>query len=365
MSLGCVLLATIGGFGDFFNTFVAPDIRCYNRIVPFLSFFAIVAVAVMMQTVKERWWAWSRMGFTALVIAVVAFAAVDQPVTTDYLLHDARAQLFHSDAEFVHLIESRLPAGAAIFQLPYAEFPVEQLRERMFNNDHGRPYLHASNSRWSWGGVSGTTPAEWNKEVASLAIPNLVHRLMHQGYLGVWIDLFGYKSEESPEAALKTVLRIDPVRSENARYLFFDLRPYIDRMSLSEKAMSAELLRSSHPIEVTYERGLYSPDLPREMMWSSGRHGRIMLINPLEISRSVTVSMIARALDRSAQHLQMTEGNITDNLTVSGAQPYSRKVNLPPKSLVPLDLYCPCDRFVLQSRPRPLYFGIQGLKITE
>ena len=138
LSLGCLLLATIGGFGDFFNTFVAPDIRCYNRIVPFLSFFAIVAVAVMMQTVKERWWAWSRTGFTALVIAIVAFAAVDQPVTTDYLLHDARAQLFHSDAEFVHLISRDCLLELQFSSCRTHEFPVEQLRERMFNNDHGR-----------------------------------------------------------------------------------------------------------------------------------------------------------------------------------------------------------------------------------
>ena len=69
--------------------------------------------------------------------------------------------------------------------------------------------------------MSGTTPAEWNKEVASLAIPNLVHRLMHQGYLGVWIDLFGYKSDESPEAALKTVLRIDPVSIRERALPFF------------------------------------------------------------------------------------------------------------------------------------------------
>ena len=37
LSLACVLLATVGGFGDFFNTFVVPDIRCYNRITHLLA----------------------------------------------------------------------------------------------------------------------------------------------------------------------------------------------------------------------------------------------------------------------------------------------------------------------------------------
>ena len=38
LTLACVLFASVGGFGDFFSTFISPEIRCYTRIFPFIGF---------------------------------------------------------------------------------------------------------------------------------------------------------------------------------------------------------------------------------------------------------------------------------------------------------------------------------------
>jgi phosphoglycerol transferase len=367
LSLACVLLATVGGFADFFNTFVAPDVRCYNRIAPFISFFSIVAVSVIIQAAYTKWASapFAKTGLVILLGAVVSFAAVDQPVTLGWLPHSFREQSFRSDGDFVRQIEARMPAEAPIFQLPHAEFPVEQLRERMFNNDHGRPYIHAAKTRWSWGAVSGTTPAELNKALAALAIPEMVHRLAHHGYLGVWIDLFGYIADQSPEAALTTVLGTASLRSANGRYLFFDLRPYVNRMNTSEKAINTLEMRRLHPVEITYERGLYSAGLPAGVMWSTGRHGRIVLINPLNTSRSVTVSAVIRTGASATQKLKLTERSATEDLTVASARSYSRQISLPGKSLIPIDLDCACNAFIFKGQPKPFYFGIENLLISE
>ena len=237
--------------------------------------------------------------------------------------------------------------------------------ERTFNNDHGRPYIHAATTRWSWGAVSGTTSAELNKEIAALAVPEMVHRLVHHGYLGLWVDLAGYKADQSPEAAISSVLGVSAFRSFNGRYLFFDLRPYVNRMNTSEKTMNEAELRQSHPVEMTYERGLYSAGLPTRIMWSSGRHGRVVLINPLKTSRTITISATLRTRMSATEKLRLTEGSTTADLTVAGTRSYSRKVALPGNALVPIDLYCPCNPFIFKGQPKPFYFGIEDFRISE
>ena len=167
----------------------------------------------------------SRVAFATIPALAVAYAAFDQPVTSGYLPHSGRQDMFRSDREFVRLLESRMPMDASVFQLPHVEFPVEHLLERMFNNDHGRPYIHAVRTRWSWGAVSGTTSAELNKQVALRPLPEMLHRLVHHAYLGLWVDLYGYQPNQSPEAAVTSLVGTGPIRSANGGTCFMTCDP--------------------------------------------------------------------------------------------------------------------------------------------
>jgi hypothetical protein len=295
----------------------------------------------------------------------VGVAAVDQPVTSGYLPHSGRQELFHSDAEFVRLVESHMPMDAPVFQLPHAEFPVEHLRERMFNNDHGRPYIHALRTRWSWGAVSGTTSAELNKQLALLPIPEMVHRLIHHGYLGLWIDLYGYQAGQSPETTLTNLLGLGPIRSANGRYLFFNLQSYADRLIAGENGVDIVELRRSHPIELTYERGLYSLGVPAAVVWSSGRHGRIVLVNPLSTSRTVTLTAVIRSGTPSQQTVRITQDDVEEARQITGTQSYSRKITVPQNGVVPIDFHCPCAPFTFKGQSKAFYFGLQDVLINE
>lgn len=367
LSLACVLLATVGGFGDFFNTFVVADIRCYNRISPFISFFSIVSVATVIQVVSEKYalQRGAKIGFFLLLCSIVVFAAVDQPVTSGFLPHGSREQIFRADADFVRQIESVLTHDASIFQLPNSEFPVEQLQERMFNNDQGRGYIHSSHSRWSWGAISGTTSAEWNRGVSTLAVPEMVHRLAHHGYRGVWIDSFGYKVGRGPQKALSEFLGVTELRSNDGRHSFFDLSEYINRMNTSERTMNEDELKRLHPVEVTFERGLYSVARSHSGIWSSGKHGRIVLINPLAVSRTVTVSILLRSGASSVQRIKIASDKGVEEVEVTKAQPYSRTVSLPSTASVPIELTCACNAFAFKGDSKVFYFGVQDFQITE
>ena len=53
LTLAALLLATVGGFGTVFNLFVSADIRAYNRISPFIAFFSLFAVVVVIDRIVQ------------------------------------------------------------------------------------------------------------------------------------------------------------------------------------------------------------------------------------------------------------------------------------------------------------------------
>ena len=368
LCVACVLLATIGGFSDFFNTFVAPDIRCYNRIAPFISFFSLVAIARLLGRFQRSW---ATKGlpswlFAILLLGGTAAAARDQAVTSGYLPHSAREDLYRHDDAFVKAIEATLPAGAMIFQLPYTDFPVEILRGRMFNNDHGRPYVHSERLRWSWGAISGTTAAEWNKGVAVLPAPIMVHLLHHAGFAGIWLDLFGYDRGNSPEAQLSQALGVAPMRSEDGRYLFFDMRAYGAAIDEAESASSASERRESHPIEVIYERGFYDEEKNEERTWRWARErGRMTLLNPLDEPRVVTVRLELQTGSEDRRTVRIGLSGETEAIEVALRAPYTKQIEIPRRGRVEVDLSCDCDRVVAPGDPREMYFGVAQVEIIE
>src|ERR1022692_1464076 len=148
LTLLCVLLATVGGFSDFFSVFVSPEIRCYARIFPFIGFFSIVAAATLLPPLDRRLTPVLRI---AVLTAITVLAGFDQAAPSR--AHNHTEAVYQRDDDFVRLIETVLPSNSAVFQLPYTDFPNEIPLGKAFVNDSLRPYLHSWKYRWSWPAV--------------------------------------------------------------------------------------------------------------------------------------------------------------------------------------------------------------------
>ena len=363
LTLGCILLTTVGGFADFFNTFVSSEIRAYNRISPFISFFCIVAVAVLIKRVENIFTPpRARLLFRALLILLTCLATFDQAVTGGYLPHSGREDLWRQDNKFVKEVEFLLPADSSIFQLPHADFPVEALHEKMFNNDHGRPYVHALKTRWSWGAITGTISAEWNRQAAALPVEDMVHRLAHRGFSGIWTDLYGYKAPESPEPALTAALQVSPLRSASGRYLFYDMRPYKARLADRESILDHAAMLHLHPVEITLERGLYSRQPMSLAGISSTEPGaRLVLINPLNASRPITVSAAFEGAAVQPETIRVSRAGSSQVLSFD--QPYSDRLVLPPLSRVAIDF--DIGQRISSRRARTVLYQLRRLHIDD
>lgn len=225
LNLFAILLAGMGGFGALF-CLIMPWIRDYNRISVFIGFFSLFAVVLFLDRFARRFApaGRARVSFAAGLAALTVFGVWDQTPTSavpDYL---ALRRTYEADAVFVRTIEASLPAGAAVFQLPYVPFP-EAPRDlaRTGPYDHLRPYLHSRRLCWSFGGVKGREADRWYRETACQSPPELIRSLAGAGFGGVWVDTSGYADGCAACVAELHRLLGTPLTDDGRRVAFFPL----------------------------------------------------------------------------------------------------------------------------------------------
>ena len=359
LTLICVLFATVGGFSDFFSAFVSPDIRCDTRIFPFIGFFSVIAAATLLRPLDQ--WLPPALRI-AVLTAITVLAGYDQAVPSR--AYDHSEAVYRRDDDFVRQIETVLPANSAVFQLPYTDFPNEIPRGKAFINDSLRPYLHSWKYRWSWPAVIGTTPGEWNRLAAALPVPDMLRSISQRGFSGLWLDQGGYDAGASPEHAIAQELGVAPRSSEDGRIAFFDLRAYAAALHVAEAGMPASERLARNPVQVLFERGFYYAERGGGHTWHwSLRHGRIALVNPLDVPRKVSLSMRVQTADGKPHNIRISYENGQDH-AVTGTI-YRRTFEIPPSEPFSLDLICDCPAVRPADGGRLLYFFVSDVEVRD
>lgn len=228
MNMATFLLGTVGGFGMLFSLLISPQFRAYNRVSVFIAFFSLAAVALWLERWERRWpgprW---RLTFGALLGAAVFAALCDQSpqaARPSVELEAVRRRQFEIDAAFANRMEALLPAGAAVYQLPYTSFPESPPVEKMADYEHFRPYLHSKSLRFSYGSVRGRDLDRWHQTIQDLPTDELVKTLRQTGFSGIYIDRRGYADRaQSLEAKLAECLGEQPLVSAGGDQSFFVL----------------------------------------------------------------------------------------------------------------------------------------------
>jgi len=95
-----------------------------------------------------------------------------------------------SDRTLVEKIETVLPPGAMVFQIPIMEFP-ESPAPGLSPYDHLRPYLFSKNLRYSFGSMKGRSDTQWQKDLAKLSPEHAVAKLRSLGFQAILISRNG------------------------------------------------------------------------------------------------------------------------------------------------------------------------------
>ncbi len=286
--IALVLIAEVGGLGSLFNVFVVHEFRAYNRISPFIALFSLAAVAI---TVDALLAGTKRYSYWLLGGCLLIFGAFDQIPRAWFSNQPNGRRLFYEDQFFIRQLESRLPAGTMVFQLPHTDFTLDPAPERMLLYDQARAYLHSKTLRWSWGAMKGRNH-DWTAVTAELPLHEFIERIIFAGFGGVLIDRYGYKDSEVEQSVLSY---LGPAAKFDlgGRWVFFDLRAFQEKLESSlsgeERARREELAK--HPVYIEWLPSFsVSENSPENRFRWCGRNGTIRFVNDSSGGRVIDVT---------------------------------------------------------------------------
>jgi len=247
------LIGTTGGISSLFAWLISPQIRSWDRISIFISFFALAAVGLLLDASRER--VCLRTGRPVLGVALLwgvlligLFDQTNQAFVPDYeIAHNE----YKSDALFVGAIDRELPPRAAVFQLPYVSFP-ENVQPGLEIGPYEplRPYLHPSDLRWSYGAVKGRPSADWQAALEDKPTEIMLDTAVNKGFEGIYIDRFGYPDRAAElEGELSDLLEVEPLVSPDGRRSFFSLLSYKEKRQALDAEKNGPRVAASYPQE--------------------------------------------------------------------------------------------------------------------
>ncbi|HEV3118780.1 MAG TPA: hypothetical protein VGY58_17145, partial [Gemmataceae bacterium] len=225
LNLFAVLFATVGGFGMVASLYLGAWLRCFERMSIVIGFLSLLAVGLVLD--RSPWLRQSHRRRAVVLGILLAVGILEQTSVHFVPPYNALAREYAHDAAFIARIESEMPAGATIFQLPYMSFPENGPLCRIGDYEPVRGYLHSYSLRWSYGAVKGRKADAWQRTVAGLPVADMVQNLTTAGFQGIYIDRRGYEDKgASLERDLTELRGRTPLTSPNGRLSFFDIRPY-------------------------------------------------------------------------------------------------------------------------------------------
>ncbi len=220
-----LLLSTIGGFAVIFALVVTPMIRAWNRISVFIGFISISALMLVIdQYFNQHRTRFARYFMLMAAIGIALFSLWDQTTPPCRTCLSERQKEFTSDREFVHRIEQMLPAGSAVYQLPYMRFPEATPIYDLVDYSLLKGYLNATHLKWSYGGMKGREGDLFFRTLSTQSMLKQIEVIKRIGFGGIYIDRFGYQDRAAAlEKELTQITKEVPIVSADKRLSFFTL----------------------------------------------------------------------------------------------------------------------------------------------
>lgn len=189
------LFGTVGGFGSLFAQIIMPMIRSWNRISIFVAFGCVLGFFMMAQAFSRRYLAGKHTVVGLLSAALLAVVLYDQTVPACLECQVQSQQRYEQDHQFVSAIEKSLPAGSAIYQLPYIIFPEVGPLFEMEAYDPAAGFLQSRTLKWNYGGMKGRSGDLFYRALATEPVEKQVAELRRLKFAGVYIDRRGYEDK--------------------------------------------------------------------------------------------------------------------------------------------------------------------------
>ncbi len=222
------MFGTIGGLGSLFSSTISSSIRGWNRISIFIAFGSLAGTFLFIQIFINQYFNKNQKAIsTIFALVLCVFGLYDQTAKANINLNIQTKKAFLQDRTFVQQIESSLPKGSAIYQLPYLKFPEGEPVNRVQIYDLVSGFLHSKNLKWSFGGMKGREGDLFYRALAVEPIERQLEVIKELGFGGIYIDRRGYlDSANSLIEKLTLLLKTPPtITREDGEIIFFKIDP--------------------------------------------------------------------------------------------------------------------------------------------
>jgi hypothetical protein len=368
-NLLAVLIGTLGGLSTVIAYVVSPQLRAWNRISIFIAFFALLAVAIGLAALGRRLGTHPlrQLLFAGVLGLVLVFGLYNQITYVHVPPYELKAS-YQQDRAFVREIERRLPANAAVFQLPYLGFPETGQRLDLYENDLLRGYLHSEDLRWSFGATKGR-PEDWADDLIGMPTATVVDAAAAAGFAGLYVDRFGYSDRAGTlEREVRGQLGSEPLVSQSGRHSFFDLRAHRRRLEAARPPATLAAFRRAVLEPFGYERSGFirlEPAGGTWFAWARRATPELRIVNPADVPRT---AVLEASLDRvggpPAEVVVAFPGAAP--VTYRTPAPLRRELSLPPgETVIRFSTAAPEVPAAEVNRMRPHYFRLAKLDVTD
>ncbi len=186
-ALGMLLFATIGGYGSIFAQFGLARFRCLNRISIWIACLSYLFIGLQLQgQLAKR----KTKGFRFGVVIALIFALLELAPRHGRFEAGPDPVSFNNDHDFFAALESKLPEGASVLQLPFVPFPEMPAVYGMSDYEHMRAMIFTQKLKFSYGSFKGRANTDL---IRSLSEPSLdIERIKALGFRAIYIDTAGY-----------------------------------------------------------------------------------------------------------------------------------------------------------------------------
>ena len=140
-------------------------------------------------TLISRRWQYPWPILAPLAFAVIGLWEMLPPTAGEDI--GITATVVNSDRLFAESMESALPKGGMVFQLPVIDYP-ESGTPTVGPYDHFRPYYYTRDLRYSFGSDKGRPQDAWQHVLVGMTPAQQVAALERYGFSGIYVDRVGY-----------------------------------------------------------------------------------------------------------------------------------------------------------------------------
>ena len=371
LNLFAILLGTIGGFGAVISFLISPQLRGFNRISVYVSFFSICAVLVILDWLISKWIykAPRAIGLVILPSLLLLIGIPDQVPRGLLQGRDAIEKEFRQEGRFVQEIEGLVPPHSMIFQLPYDQFPESPPIYAMTDYDELKGYLHSGSLRWSYGAMKGRAGDKWLAVVSREPVDQMLLTIAATGFGGIYIDRFGYPDRASAlESQLRSLLGGEPIVSESGRLSFFLLGgkalAFLNRQIPPERLATLE--EALYPLIVDVADGCGEKEGSDTDNWHwCGRHGKIDIVNTSKSERKILLEATFTTAFAADSNLLIDGAGIQDKMKVNSSGAHWQAVVVVPQGESTINLSSDANQVVAPGDPRDLFFRINNFRYHE